>query len=412
MAKVAPFPIRDTSVTHVVIEIFGGDNNLTGYVREDLQEMMAGNRGNFALLALVDTAREGGQVLELSPRTGERVIESLGEIDTGDPEVLAQFLARALVSYPNAKKAIGFWDHGSGVFDEHDPNETFVKRLLDAPPRWRRGRSVPARRLFIPRSALLANSNLRAMLHDDTNGGVLTNREAYHVLKAAFSRAGVNSKVELIFSDTCLNGMVEVLEQFREFAHVIVASEDLEPGDGWDYTEWFQRMSEQPPTDGLTWGRQAVQAFGAGYAHRPDQHPCTLAAFKADNRIVDGFRELIRAVDANPREGFHWMRNATASAQSFARHDTFDIRDFALHLQKTVSAAAVKTACTSLIAAIDEARVESVALGNAVRDSHGLAFWFPTTRHSFESVASTYTGLRFDETVRWVDYLRKHYHAS
>ena len=64
------------------------------------------------------------------------------------------------------------------------------------------------------------------MLHDDTNGGVLTNYEAHGVLKAAFSRAGMEGKkVDLIFSDTCLNGMIEVLEQFKEFAEVVVGSE-------------------------------------------------------------------------------------------------------------------------------------------------------------------------------------------
>jgi hypothetical protein len=53
-------------------------------------------------------------------------------------------------------------------------------------------------------------------------------------------------KVDLIFSDTCLNGMIEVLEQFKEFAEVVVGSEDLEPGGGWEYHEWFGLMSDSP----------------------------------------------------------------------------------------------------------------------------------------------------------------------
>jgi Clostripain family len=115
--------------------------------------------------------------------------------------------------------------------------------VLRATPRHRRSRSLPARRLFISRGMLAANPRLRAMLHDDTNGGVLTNREAYGVLKAAFSRSHYAEPVDLIFSDTCLNGMVEVLDQFKEFATVVIGSEDLEPGDGWEYYEWFRLMS-------------------------------------------------------------------------------------------------------------------------------------------------------------------------
>ena len=40
----------------------------------------------------------------------------------------------------------------------------------------------------------------------------------------------------LIFSDTCLNGMIEVTEQLKDYATCIVGSEDLEPGDGWGDT--------------------------------------------------------------------------------------------------------------------------------------------------------------------------------
>ena len=55
--------------------------------------------------------------------------------------------------------------------------------------------------------------------------------------------------------------MIEVLEQFKEFAEVVVGSEDLEPGDGWEYHEWFGLMSDSPPADAAEWGRQAIQGF-------------------------------------------------------------------------------------------------------------------------------------------------------
>src|SRR3990172_2983067 len=88
MPKPEPFPVRDRDVSHVVIEVFGGDNNLSPYVLEDLQEMAAGNAGSFATLALADYEDAPAQVIELSPKTGHRVIGSLGEVDTGDPETL------------------------------------------------------------------------------------------------------------------------------------------------------------------------------------------------------------------------------------------------------------------------------------------------------------------------------------
>jgi len=410
MAEPTPFPIELEGITHVVIELFGGDNNLSSFVMEDLQEMAAGNSGPFAVIGLTDLEGEKASVKSLTPGNGLRTVESLGEIDTGDPETLAHFLARALVTAKDVPhKALGFWDHGSGVFDEHDPNEVYLERRLRSLPRHLRSRSQPARRLFVSPSRLAAQPRLRAMLHDDTNGGVLTNYEAHGVLKAAFARAGqAGAKVDLIFSDTCLNGMIEVLEQFKEFAHVVVGSEDLEPGDGWEYQEWFQRMSDDPPANPAIWGRQAVEAFKAGYEHRPFQFPCTLGAFQTDSDLTASMKSLIDALDLHQSEGMTWVKLAIPDTQSFARRDTYDIRDFAEKLKDTASADDLVGVCDQVLSTFDAARVHSVALGEMVEDSHGLAFWYPTTKYAYRDVIDTYRKLAYDQATGWSAYLEKY----
>lgn len=410
MAKPDPFPVRDRDVSHVIIEIFGGDNNLSPYVLEDLQEMAAGNTGSFATLALADYEAAPAQVIELSPKTGHRVIGSLGEVDTGDPETLADFISRALVSYPaTAHKALGFWDHGSGVFDENDPHEVLLDRGLRSVSRRSRSRSRPARRLFVSHAKLAAQPRLRAMLHDDTNGGVLTNYEAHGVLKAAFHRCQQPGRLDIIFSDTCLNGMIEVLEQFQEFAEVVVGSEELEPGDGWDYKQLFKRMSAQPPQGGVEWGRQMVEAFDGGYRHRPDQHPCTLGAFRSANGLAAAFSKLIQALSPAGKKGFAWVQEARAYTQAFARRDTYDVKDFATRLREIADSAEAKAACAGIVTAFDAGRVDSTALGDTVPNAHGLAFWLPSNRYAFRELSGTYGKLAFDQATAWTAYLGKQF---
>ncbi|VVP60003.1 hypothetical protein PS850_06153 [Pseudomonas fluorescens] len=402
-----PFEIDLNNITHVVIEIFGGDNNLSSFVIEDLQEMAAGNNGNFAVIALTDFAGEEASVKALTPGKGLRTIEFLGEINTGDPEALTEFLARALVTANGTPHiAIGFWDHGSGVFDEFDPEEIYIERRLRYIPRHLRSRSRPARHLFISPSRLAAQPRLRAMLHDDTNGGLLTNYEAHGVLKAAFSRAGIlGSKIDLIFSDTCLNGMIEVLDQLKEFAQVVVASEDLEPGDGWEYQEWFSRMSDNPPMDAEEWGRQAVEAFEAGYLTRPLEHPCTLGAFRTNNNITESFKLLVSHLASHGASGMNWVKLAILDTQSFAQRDTFDIYDFAERLKTITSSNEIADACNEIQSTLDSARVHSIALGEVVKNSNGLAFWYPTTQYSYYEVSETYRKLNFNQDTGWSEYL-------
>jgi hypothetical protein len=408
MTEIKPFAVRDRDVTHAIIQIFGGDNNLSRFVTEDLQEMASGNRGRFAVLALVDYASKGGSVVELSPRAGNHVVEELGEINTGDPETLATFLARALATYgPDVRKAIGFWDHGSGPFDEQDANQIVLERRINTLPRYRRGRSRPARKLFLRSARLMADGRARAMLHDDTNAGVLTNLEAEGVLRAAWRRAGMTGKVDLIFSDTCLNGMIEVTEQLKDYATCIVGSEDLEPGDGWEYHEWLSRMSDNPPADAEQWAKQAVEAFGAGYEGRTGEYPCTLAAFRSESQVTAAFKQVVDALKTRGEDGFSWLLRARSSAQSFTNDkDCFDIKDFALCLAKVAARdTGIARAAQDLAAAIDAAAVHSVALGPTVRKATGLAFWCPGSSSSFNADVETYAHLAFDERTGWSRYL-------
>lgn len=405
MNQLKPFQLMSANSTHAIIEIFGGDNNLNDFVVEDMKEMMAGMSPNMSALCLADFVNDEAYVVELTSNGG-RVIESLGEIDTGAPEVLADFLSRALISYSgNTKISIGFWDHGSGVFDEYDPNEDILNKRLRSIPK-RKSRLRPARKLFISR----LNSTEKAMLHDDTNGGVLTTREAGSVIKAAFDRAGISgNKVDMIFSDTCLNGMVEVLFEFAPFAKVVTASEDLEPGDGWDYDLWLSKMADNPPAGHEDWGQHAVEAFGESYEKRPGLHPCTLGSFKTENNIAGSFKQLINVVDKHGDDGFSWMRDAREFTQSFATYASYDILHFAENLKHYAKDDEVKSKADDLANAFKNSRVHFVALGRTVSNSNGLSFWFPENRYNFIKNADTYSKLSFDKATGWTDYLKKQY---
>jgi hypothetical protein len=237
---------------------------------------------------------------------------------------------------------------------------------------------------------------------------VLTNYEAHSVVESAFKRANVD-KIDVIFSDTCLNGMIEVLEQFRDFADVLVGSEDLEPGDGWDYQELFRRMSENPPESSDAWGAVMVEAFGAAYQHQQDQQPCTLGAFRTKNDVAKAFGALVKVLTAQKRSGFTAVQEARAFAQSFARRDSYDIKDFATQLAETTINADLKTACGALSTAIEVACVRNVALGKAVDKASGLAFWLPSDRRAYDLVADTYARLAFDNATSWTNYLSAFY---
>ncbi len=376
-----------------------------------MDEMLKGMSENMSALCLVDYygKEKPAQVIEVT-KAGKNVVKSFPEeINTGDPKVLGDFLSNALATYSkDTKIAIGFWDHGTGIFDEQDTQEK-ERKLREM----KHSRSARIKLLRPSRSRFLTGNltaEQKAMLHDDTDNGLLTNREAGRMLASALN----GRKVSMIFSDTCLNGMVEVMHEFAKHADVIVASEDLEPGDGWDYKLWFEKMAAAPPVDSVSWAEQAVSAFEETYKNRTGLHPCTLGAFKTDNRLAQAFKELIEAVDAHGRTGWYWMRDAREVTQSFSTYATYDLFNFTENLRKVLKednadAEAVKEKADVLAAALENCRVHSVALGDKVRNSHGLAFWFPYERELLIRDIPTYSTLAFDVYTGWTAYLKRRY---
>ena len=55
-----------------------------------------------------------------------------------------------------------------------------------------------------------------------------------------------NPPFDVIGFDACLMASMEVAGAFHGFADYLVGSEDVEPGNGWDYTAWLSAMADNP----------------------------------------------------------------------------------------------------------------------------------------------------------------------
>ena len=137
MVKPRRFDVRDSDVTHVVIELFGGDNNLSRFVVEDLREMASGTRGNFATLALTD-------VEELPDRSSScrhgRDTESWRSSAKSTPGIHAF----------SATSSRARWSHTHGLELPWDSG-TMGRGVRRAPPEWVRPQKTESGSRLSPR---------------------------------------------------------------------------------------------------------------------------------------------------------------------------------------------------------------------------------------------------------------------
>src|SRR5215468_349180 len=149
------------------------------------------------------------------------LVENLDQLDIGDPKNLEDFLVWGVRSYPAKNLYVILWDHGAGSVSQ------------------------------APRKGVFGS--------DEYTHSALTVPEMAQAFRAAESATG--RSFEMIGFDACLMATLEVAEALSPFAKFMVASEQLEPGAGWDYVPWLQRLADEPTVGGETIGRIIADTF-------------------------------------------------------------------------------------------------------------------------------------------------------
>ncbi len=152
---------------------------------------------------------------------GLTFIEAQPSASMGEAETLADFLTFASENYPAEKTAVLFWNHGGGSVSGAAFDELYG---LDS----------------------------------------LTLDEMYDAFSSVFSVSADEPPIDLIGFDTCLMATVDVAATFYGIGNYLVASEEVEPGNGWYYTGFLGALAEDPTMDAATLGAAVCDSFYAG----------------------------------------------------------------------------------------------------------------------------------------------------
>jgi len=97
----------------------------------------------------------------------------------------------------------------------------------------------------------------RSVSFDDDTQHFLYNRDIEDSLRG--------QNLDIIGFDACLMAMMESAYAFSDIAKVMVASEELIPGDGWKYNSWMQQVVANPSIDATSLGKVLVQSYKDEY---------------------------------------------------------------------------------------------------------------------------------------------------
>ncbi len=250
-------------------------------------------------------------LLRLGP-LGFEVIDSKAEANMGETTVLQEFLTYGMGEYETDKYSLILWDHGGGPVLGYGVDENYNDSL------------------HLP--------------------------EMQEAILNASSETG--KRLEMIGFDACLMSTLEIADVMSECADYLVASQETEPGVGWDYR--FLELLDEPGMDGAHLGAVIVDSYfgyfeSMGYADRFDLTLSCLDLTKyqaAEDAVNTCFSTLGPDLDASTLPVSYRKRDRVREFAKFSSDFDYGLID-AMHLFSQFSvvdeAEAARTAIEEMV---------------------------------------------------------------
>jgi hypothetical protein len=284
---------------------------------------------------------------------GMELLKSTELKSIGESSTLADFLDFSQASFPADKKALFFWNHGGGSVIGFGADEYFDYDSLCLPE-----------------------------------------------ISDAFERSFDGQKFDLIGFDACLMANIETASVLEPYAKYMVASEEVEPGGGWDYENLLGKLAEESCISGEEFGIDIANGYWNKY--RGTDCGGMITCSVTDLSKIAPLEELLGtyAVDLSGsiamKESMKMLADVRQNAESYGDEpdtesfDTIDLYCF-IDLQEGID----ETLCGRILDAIGEAVVYEKS-GNLRDYSCGLSIYLPfEAKDSFDYSLQVYKSIDF-----------------
>jgi hypothetical protein len=326
----------------VFIYVCGSDlESNHGSATRNIQELLDADLGGGINIILQTGGTRKWRDFGISPSNIQRyeirdktlkLLENLPNDSMGKERTLEDFLCYSVENYPADKYAAIIWDHGSGSISGVAFDEQY---------------------------------DYDALTLDE--------------MQAAFSAAcdEMQGRFELIGMDACLMATLETAQALAPCGDYMVASQEILPAAGWDYTAIANSLTQQPAQGGDALGRTICDSFFQKCHGQGKDETATLSvtdlndlsavagSFEAfSGRMEDDVRQdnlyyIVRCIEKSPAYG--------GATEHEGYSNLFDLGCFAENMEENDVCAALKKA------------VVYKRAGGQRADATGLSVYYPET---------------------------------
>ena len=304
-------------------------------------------------------------LMRYQAKNGElKTIQKLPLASIGAPKTLKDFINFSIKNYPAKRYGLILWNHGGGSVMGYGVDEMF-------------------------------------------DGDALTLGELNSALAGTDLK---RQKLEFIGFDACLMANLETAFISKKYADYLIASEELEPGQGWNYKAWMPQLAKKPDMNGAELGKIIAESFVDYYMNDEENETAVLSVTDLSkiDPAVSALEDLIKLANFDLSKG-NYNIVAKPRSRSFefglpidlgTRYDMIDIVSMAEQFESLYpkESAALKSAI--------ENAVVFKAQTPYVTHAGGLSIYFPySDKENLDSSIPTYKTTGFSPA--YIQYVTK-----
>lgn len=283
-------------------------------------------------------------------------VYTLNNKNMAEPATLTEFINYSYINYDAEYYSLIMWDHGGGAVLGFGADENYGYEAL----------SLADMDSALKGTKLIADGN----------------------------------SFEWIGFDACLMGMIEVADVMSAYADYLIASEEVEAGEGWDYT-CLRTMSDGEHFSGPLAANEIIHAYADyyddNYNYAPDYTLSCLDLSKTDE-VIASLEEMVEvATNELQQGGYSKIARLRDQSKTFGKvsstsfYDTVDLYDLSIKMMQIYpeQSKALQSALEEMV----------VCETSNVFGAHGVAVYFPYENKTYaEEWIKEYETIGFSES--------------
>jgi hypothetical protein len=417
------------------------NNNLSPFALKNFNDMTSVG-SNDTVTTLVQWYQPGQPgTWRYKVEKGKMVLEECNPApaDGSSAHDLVEAMRWATTKHPAQKYSLVLWDHGIGIIDpawgNHRPWAS--KDFLDIDPEFVKNNpriqisgltiedlediTLTATTACLDATATTSLDNTttetmqRGILFNEQSKTYMDNQNLAQALKDISTNVLKGKKIDLLGMDACLMAMVEIGYLAHKHASILIASQEVELANGWNYAAFIHLLSTKNATPGLV-AQGIIKSYEHYYKDRVQFY--TQSAINLD--LMDLIKNNIDAVITGFRSCQHLEKTDVAAMAKKARRSCLQLSSanyidlytfYADFLHQLASgnpaflrAKAVEDLKDSLAQGmhlIEQAVIANTAGKNMLR-AKGLSIYFP-----LRYVDRSYPKTEFAKECQWYGFIKE-----